>query len=199
MARASVVAGFVLLPFSVASVTASRLAAWLARRLSPDHVLPVGSVVFLLAMLGFVGWRHSLWQVVLALTVAGLGVGCTFAAMPSLIVRAVPPEETSSAMSFNQVLRYVGYSTGSALCAAVLLAHTAPGAALPSNEGYHVAGLIGAGVWLLTAVVSVVLPLHGRRRRAAATALGRPDAVEEEMLVEESVADALPYPHPSVR
>lgn len=192
-----VVAGLILLPFSVASVTASRIAAWLARRLSPDHVLPVGSVVFLLAMLGFLGWRHSLWQVVLALTVAGLGVGCTFAAMPSLIVRAVPPEETGSAMSFNQVLRYVGYSTGSALCAAVLLAHTPPGATLPSDEGYHVAALIGAGVWLLTAVVSVALPLHGHRRAAAA--LGAHDAVEEELLVEESVADGLPYPHPAVR
>ena len=42
--------------------------------------------------------------------VAGLGVGCTFAALPGLIVAAVPPAETGSAMSFSQVLRYVGYS-----------------------------------------------------------------------------------------
>jgi predicted MFS family arabinose efflux permease len=176
-----VVAGLVLLPFSVASFAASKVAPVIARRTSPDIVLPVGSVMFFLAMLAFLLVRDSLWQVLLTMSVAGLGVGCTFAAMPGLIVRSVPRAETGSAMSFNQVLRYVGYSAGSALSATVLEAHTAAGSALPSDDGYGAAALLGCVVWAVTVVVGLVLP----RRRAA---VREAEGVEEAVLVEERVA-----------
>ena len=61
------------------------------------------------------------------MAVAGLGVGAAFAAFPALIISAVPPHETGSAMSLNQVLRYVGFAVGSALTATVLAAATAGG------------------------------------------------------------------------
>ena len=38
---------------------------------------------------------------------SGIGVGMLFAALPGLIVGAVPATETGSAMSLNQVLRYI--------------------------------------------------------------------------------------------
>jgi predicted MFS family arabinose efflux permease len=183
-----VVAGLVLLPFSIASFTASKVAPVIARRTSPDLVMPLGSVMFFLAMLAFLLVRDSLWQVVVTMTVAGLGVGCTFAAMPGLVVRSVPPEETGSAMSFNQVLRYVGYSAGSALSATVLEAHTSAGSVLPSDGGYGAAALLGCGVWAVTVVVGFVLP----RRRAAVRSV---DGVEESVLVKESIADAVPPSH----
>lgn len=164
-----VVSGLVLLPFSVGSVAASRVAPVLARRTSPDLVLPVGSLVFLAAMLSFALARSSLWMVFVTMGVAGLGVGCTFAAMPGLIVRAVPPAETGSATSVNQVLRTVGYAAGSALSATVLEAHTAAGQRLPAGSGYGTAAAIGCGVWMLTAVLSFVLP--GRTVRPSATSL----------------------------
>ncbi len=162
------VAGLILLPFSLASVAASRVAAFLARRGSPERVLPMGCGLFLLAMLAFVVARTSYWQVIGTMMLAGLAVGCTFAVMPALIVRAVPLQETGSAMSFNQVLRYVGYSVGSALSATVLQAHTPRGHALPSASGYGVAGLLGCGVWALAVALSIGLP--GRR-----SAIPRPD------------------------
>ena len=179
------VAGLVLLPFSVASVAASKVAPVVARRASPALVLPVGSAMFALAMLTFLLARGSLWQVVATMTVAGLGVGCTFAAMPGMIVRSVPAEETGSAMSFNQVLRYVGYSTGSALSATVLAAHTPAGAVLPTGSGYTAAAVLGCAVWAVTVVVGLVLP----RRRAD---LREPGTDEEALLVEESLPDGLP-------
>lgn len=136
-----VVTGLVLLPFSLASLSASRLTPILGRR-APAAVLPVGGLVLLLGALTFALVRHALWEVVVAMSVTGLGVGVIFAALPGLIVRAVPPEETGSAMSFNQVLRYVGYSAGSALSATVLAAHTPIGQRLPTGGGYELAGLV---------------------------------------------------------
>lgn len=179
-----VVTGLVLLPFSMTSVAASRVAPLLAGRTSPDAVLPFGSAIFLLAMLLFAFVRSSLWEVFAVMAIAGLGVGCTFAAIPGLIVRAVPVRETGSAMSFNQVLRYVGYSTGSALSAAVLEAHTPVGRLLPLGSGYQLAALIGCGIWVLTAALSLLLPRTGSGQ-------------VERLLVEESVADALPFDRPA--
>ncbi|MFC5720617.1 MFS transporter [Streptomyces gamaensis] len=157
-----VVTGLILLPFSAASVVSSRLAGLLARRLSTKAVLPVGCAVSLAAMACFGFARDSLWELFLAMGIAGLGVGCTFAAMPGLIVGAVPAHETGSAISFNQVLRCVGYSAGSALSATVLQAHTPAGRTLPSADGYGTAALLGCVVWLVTIVVSVVLPARSR-------------------------------------
>jgi predicted MFS family arabinose efflux permease len=178
------VAGLVLLPFSATSVAASRFAPFLARRTTPDAVLPVGCVMFLLAMLAFAFARDSLWQAFVTMAVAGLGVGCTFAALPGMIVRAVPPQETGSAMSFNQVLRYVGYAVGSVLSATILEAHTATGRPLPSSSGYGAVALVGVVVLAVSTVLSVALPLGAR------------SATPDQVLVDESIADGLPYEEP---
>ena len=175
-----VVAGLVLLPFSMASVLSSRLAAFIARRISPLAVLPTGCGIFVLAMLEFALARGDMLHVVIAMTIAGLGVGCTFAAMPGLIVRSVPPHETGSAMSFNQVLRYVGYSTGSALSATILEMHTPVGAALPTDRGYGAIAWVGCGLWIASGIVSYVVPKRGSA------------APVDEALADESVADAVP-------
>ena len=173
-----VVAGLVLLPFSIASVTASKVAPLLARRTSADRVLPIGCGIFITATLLFVLARGSLWEMFAVMAVAGLGVGCTFAALPGLIVRSVPAEETGSAMSFNQVLRYIGYSIGSALSATVLEAHTPQGQALPTERGYDVTALIGCGVLVVAGILSFVLS-------------SREHAPVDEVLAEESIADGL--------
>ncbi|TQF01230.1 MFS transporter [Kitasatospora acidiphila] len=180
-----VVAGLALLPFSVMSVLSSKVVPVLARRTSTAAVLPVGCAVSLLSMLVFLSAHQHLWQILVVMAVAGLGVGCTFAVMPGLIVSSVPAREIGSAVSFNQVLRYIGYSTGSALCGAILQAHTAAGHRLPSESGYRAALLFGCVVWVLIGLVTIVLP-----RRAAAVA--RRASVDEELMVEESLADIAP-------
>jgi hypothetical protein len=47
--------------------------------------------------------------------ILGVGLGATSAAIPGLIVGAVPEEQTGSALGFFQVVRYIGFSLGSAL------------------------------------------------------------------------------------
>ncbi|MGF1427128.1 MFS transporter [Kitasatospora sp. LaBMicrA B282] len=176
-----VVAGLVLLPFSVVSVLSSKLVPVLVRRTSTAVVLPIGCAVSLVSVVLFLVARGQLWELLLVMAIAGLGVGCTFAVMPGLIVSSVPAHEVGSAVSFNLVLRYVGYSAGSALCGAVLQAHTAPGQLLPSDAGYRFAALISCGVWLVVGLVTIVLP-----RRAAAAV--EPATVDEELMVDESIA-----------
>ncbi|NEM04420.1 MFS transporter [Geodermatophilus normandii] len=158
-----VVAGLVLLPFSAASVLGGRLARLLADRLGQHLVLPVASLVQCAAFVLFGLARTDLWQLFVVMGIAGLGVGASFAAFPALVVSAVPPSETGSATSLNQVLRYVGFALGSTLTATLLAAATPEGGA-PAAAGYTALAVVGAAVCVLTAVVCWLT--LGRRRPA---------------------------------
>lgn len=162
LGRTVVMAGLALTPFSLGSFLANRLTPALVRRTSPRAVLPMSCLVLLAAMAIFTSWRGNMTQIMAVMFVAGLGVGVLFAVVPGFLVRSVPPHETGSAMSFNQVLRYIGYAVGSALSAAVLEGHTDDGAAYPAAGGYTAVGLLSCGVWLAAAVVTVVVPMRRR-------------------------------------
>ena len=153
-----VVAGLILLPFSLASVVAGRVARTVADRSGARLVLPMAALVQSGAFVLFLLARTQLWELFVLMAVAGFGVGAAFAAFPALIISAVPPEETGSAMSLNQVLRYIGFAVGSALTATVLAASSAAGTAAPGARGYDVVAVIGLAVCLTTAVVTWVIP-----------------------------------------
>lgn len=162
-----VVAGLILLPFSAASVLSGRLARMLADRAGPGFVLPVAALVQGCAFVLFAVTRTDLWQLFLVMAVAGLGVGAAFAAFPAQIIAAVPAEETGSAMSVNQVLRYIGFAAGSALTATLLAAARPTAGGAPGSGGYLALACVGIGVCLLTAVVTGTM---SRREHAMSTA-----------------------------
>jgi MFS family permease len=154
----AVVAGLLLLPFSVGSVVAGRLAPVISDRWSPRVLLPLGAVLLGIADVLFGLERGSLWMICVDMAVAGLGVGTSFSGLPALVVAAVPRRETGSAMSLNQVLRYSGFSLGSATTATVLAATTPSGAADPTSTGYTVIAAIGLATCVVMAVVTWLLP-----------------------------------------
>ncbi|MGQ4514150.1 MFS transporter [Streptomyces sp. DW26H14] len=181
-------AGLALTPFSAASAVSTRLTRAAVTRISSGAALALGSVVGLLA-LAMLSFAHgSLWEIFVAMALAGLGVGAIFAVVPGLIVGSVPLHETGSATSFNQVIRYVGYAAGSTLSAVVLAARTPSGSSLPVDGGYTEAGLIGCAMWIATAVVALLLPrLRDRMRDASAIATVAPG---DRVLADEGLADA---------
>src|SRR5690606_20945125 len=107
--------------------------------------------------------------------------GFTTGAMPGFIVRAVPSNEVGSATGFYQVIRGIGLSLGSALSAAVLLMHTPDGAALPALDGFRTVLVLAAGLCVVTAVVSYLLP----GRHSAERALSAADAAAVDTMSEE--------------
>jgi MFS family permease len=153
-----VVAGLILLPFSLASVVAGRVARSFTDRAAARLVLPLAALVQSGAFVLFLLARTELWQLFVVMAVAGFGVGAAFAAFPALIISAVPAHETGSAMSLNQVLRYIGFAVGSALTATVLAASTAPGTSAPDSSGYGTIAVIGFAVCVTTAVVTWLIP-----------------------------------------
>ena len=147
--------GLVFIPFSATSVLSQQVTALLLKRLRPAQILPLACLPVLASLLLLAGDRHGLTQLLIVMGLAGFGVGSVFAVMPGLIVGAVPAGQTGSAISFNQVLRLVGYATGSALSAVILQGFTATGAAFPSDHGFTVAALLGGLLWVVAAVLVV--------------------------------------------
>jgi len=169
-----VVTGLILVPFSVGSLAAGRLVRVLVRTQPPVRLLPVSCLLSLAALLTFALAHGALWEIFVTMALAGLGVGMNFAVTPGLVVASVPAHETGSAMSFNQVVKYIGYSAGSALSAVILQAATAHGQSLPPESGYRTGALTGCAVWAATALAAYVLVRTGGRGVSTRVRDGRP-------------------------
>lgn len=165
-----VVSGLVLVPYAATNFVASRFLGMYERRFGTRSMIPLGSLIFAFGT-GFFALEHAhLWEAFVVSGIAGFGMGFTYAAMPGFIVRAVPQSETGSATGFYQVLRSIGLTLGSALSAAVLMAHTPAGSALPEVGGFRMALIIASALGVVTAVISFVLPGLATGRRVASGA-----------------------------
>jgi MFS family permease len=152
------VAGLCLVPFSVFSIASSRALPWLTRMVGLRALLPVGSLVIALGGVFFALFHTALWQAFVMMAILGVGFGSTFAAIPGLIVRSVPESETGSAMGFYQVIRYIGFSLGSALAASVLASNTPAGSQLPRLAGYTTVIWIGIAICVAAAALAWLMP-----------------------------------------
>nr|WP_055501806.1 MFS transporter [Nonomuraea pusilla] len=155
------VAGLVLVPFSALGFVGGKLVRPLRRRLTAAAVLACGGTAVLAALALFALARGQLWLSFAVMGMLGLGVGVFSAAMPAVILAATPAEETSSVMSFNQVVRSVGFSIGSALGGLTLAANTPAGSVFPTDAGYTAASWLGAAAMAVT--VAAALALSGVR------------------------------------
>lgn len=151
------VAGLVLVPFSILGFLGGKLVPPLRARLAPTTVLALGGVAVLAALVVFALTRDQLWLSFAVMGLLGLGVGVFSAAMPAAILIVTPAAETSSAMSFNQVIRSVGFSIGSALGGLTLVANTPAGSTFPTDIGYTTAAWVGAATMTITIVAALAL------------------------------------------
>jgi MFS family permease len=153
-----VVAGLCLVPFSVVGLAGARMLPFSTRLVGPRNLLPVGCLVVAAGGLVFAVFHDHLWGAFAMMGVLGLGYGLTYAAIPGIIVRAVPESETGSATGFYQVVRYIGFSVGSALAASVLASETPAGSRLPRLAGYTTVTWIGIAICVAAAILAWVLP-----------------------------------------
>ncbi len=155
------VAGLVLVPFSVMGFIAGRLFPRLHGRLQPSALLATSAGIVLGGFVIFAVARGRLLEPLVSMAVLGFGVGSFSSAMPGVILEVTPKAETSSAMGFNQVVRSVGFSVGSAIGGLILAANTESGHRFPVNSGYTMASWIGMGLLAFTVVISVRLSRIG--------------------------------------
>lgn len=145
--------GLLIMPLSLATLASSRLAVLLSTRFGVATTMVTGALGTVAGLLVLAFAHQHLGEIGLSMGLLGIGVGMTYAAMPGLIIRAVPPEETGSATGMNQAARVVGGSFGSALGATLLAFGSTTANGAPVESRYTIALVTAACVCLLGAAV----------------------------------------------
>ncbi|KAB7741463.1 MFS transporter [Nostocoides sp. F2B08] len=132
--------GLVMLPSGILMVAMAPLSASLIIRVGPRSVLIAGAVIMAAGLVVRALLYGSIIEVMIAAGIASLGTALAFAAMPTLIMRAVPITETASANGLNTLLRSIGTSSASALVAAVFASAVIDidGSAVPTLAAYQI-------------------------------------------------------------
>ncbi|MDN4161980.1 MFS transporter [Nocardioides abyssi] len=106
------------------------------------------------------------WQLLLVSCILSAGVGIGYAAMPTLILDAVPPREAGAAVGLNALMRSVGTTVSAAVMGTLLTSKTMPvgdGFEIPTEGAFQLCFLVGA----IAAFVGVAIAATIPRRRAA--------------------------------
>lgn len=109
-----------LLPSSLVSLVAAQLAGALVRRTGPRRTLAMGAVTGVVGFALLAAWHSSSAAVVGSGMLVGVAVAFGFAALPAVLLAAVPPEQTGVANGVNSVARSLGSAVASALVATLV-------------------------------------------------------------------------------
>ncbi|MFT2815727.1 MFS transporter [Leifsonia sp. A12D58] len=138
----------------------------------PKFTLVLGVVVIALGYgVGLLG-MGSTWGLMVTGFVVNGGVALAYGAMPAIIMGAVPLSETAAANGFNTLMRSLGTTTGAAVIGLVLAQMTTDfgGFSVPSESGFRLALILGAGISVIAAIVAACIPAVAKRMPAKADA-----------------------------
>ncbi|MEE2033014.1 MFS transporter [Rhodococcus chondri] len=160
LGQTMVFAGLALAPAGLVMMALSPVSARITSRFGPRVTLAAGAATVGLGYLLAYFLYRDLWHIVVASMVIGAGVGLAYAAMPALIMAAVPLSESAAANSLNTLMRSVGTSTAAAVIGVVLAAMTTRigDAVIPSLEGFRLTFLIAAFASVVALLFTALIP-----------------------------------------
>ena len=159
-------AGLLMLPMLVTMAVGGTLSGPIAPRFSVKAQVVWGSVLIMVACVGFAGFHDEPWQLAIATAVYGLGLGLAYASMTSLIVQNVPRHQTGAATGMNTNIRTIGGSIGTAVVSSIVTSHLQSNG-LPHESGYTDAFVVLAVIAAAAVVLALLVPTA--QRRAAST------------------------------
>ncbi|WP_245573445.1 MFS transporter [Amycolatopsis benzoatilytica] len=164
-------AGLCLAPNGLVMMALSPVSARLTNRYGARVTLMTGAIVIAVGYVFAIFLMSNAIELIIASVIIGGGVGVAYAAMPALIMSAVPVTETASANGLNSLMRSVGTSTSSAVMA-TMLAHltiTVGTFTVPSLAGFRATFVVAAVAAVAGLALTAVVP----RVRAASPELAR--------------------------
>ncbi|MEU6737208.1 MFS transporter [Streptomyces physcomitrii] len=159
-----VASGLCLLPNGLIMLLFSPLSARISASRGPRITLALGAVVIALGYVVRIADSHALWVIVLGGAVVSTGTTLAYSALPTLILRAVPVEQTASSNGVNVLMRTIGQALCSAAVAAILVHHTSTvgGVPVPTLHGYLMAFALAGTVALVACAAALAIPAEPR-------------------------------------
>ncbi|MYW68712.1 MFS transporter [Streptomyces sp. SID8379] len=170
--------GLWMMPGGLMMMIVAPLGGKLTGKQGPKVTLLLGSVVIAIGYGISVFLMGAAWQLTVVMCVITAGVGLAYGAMPALIMGGVPQSETAAANSFNTLMRSIGTSASSAVIGVVLsqMTVTLGGYVLPSEDAFRTGMLIGCGVAVAAALITLTIPY----RKAMTPAAPEPGPTQEQ-------------------
>lgn len=167
-------AGLALAPGGFVMMALSPVSAKLSARRGPKVTLALGALVIAAGYVVALFLNGSVWEIILASMVISAGLGLAFAAMPALIMGAVPITETAAANGLNSLMRAIGTSSSAAVITVVLTSMTMDLGpyTLPTMDAFRVAFLLAIGAAVAAAVLAACIPSGGAAATHGAVAHG---------------------------
>lgn len=166
-------AGLLMIPGSLSMLLFGPLSGLLGARHGHRVSLALGSVLSAVGLILLAAFHGSDLAVGGWFFLVSAGIGFAFAAMPNLILAAVPADQTGQATGFNAVVRSVGSSIGTQVTAVIVVSSAAAGSLVPRDSGYTSAFVLCAVVMGVAAVVAFLVPsVAGHRHVRTGDELG---------------------------
>jgi MFS family permease len=151
-------AGLFMLPSTAVMLVAGPLAGSMAGRVGSKLPLLIGTACASASFVLLAVAHDQQWQIVVAVSLLGLGIGLSFASMANLIVDAVPQHQTGEATGMNTIMRTVGGAFGAQIAAAIITSHVEPGTSFPTEAGFTTAFVMGAVSVAVAFVAATLIP-----------------------------------------
>lgn len=154
------IASLCLMPSGLVMWALASTAARVTDRRGARTSLLIGIAVITIGYALAIGLMTEVWHTVLVATLVGFGVGFAYAAMPTLIMAAVPASETAASNGLNSVMRTLGSTSASAVIGVILSVNvvTVNGVTTPSTFGFQLTFALCAGAALIGLVLTLMLP-----------------------------------------
>ncbi|MDQ1065229.1 MFS transporter [Streptomyces canus] len=151
-------AGLLMLPGCLIMLVTGPVSGALAQRFHAKLPLALGGLASA-AGLVMLAVQHGSQAAVLGwTTVLFTGLGLSFAAIPNLVVDAVPATKTGEATGLNALVRSVGSSLGTQVVAGILAGSITAARPLPTDHAYTIAFLADAAGSLVAALAASLVP-----------------------------------------
>jgi MFS family permease len=171
--------GLWMMPGGLVMMAVAPVGGKISGKHGPKVTLLLGTIVIALGYGLSVFMMGSPWQLTVVMCVITGGVGLAYGAMPALIMGGVPQSETAAANSFNTLMRSIGTSVSAAVIGVVLSQMTVKAGpfTLPSEDAFRTGMLIGCGVAVVAALITLAIP-YKRPGAVATTAAAAEPATE---------------------
>ncbi|MFJ2830596.1 MFS transporter [Streptomyces sp. NPDC087263] len=151
-------AGLLLLPACLMMLVAGAVCGKLSAKAGGKVPLALGMLTAA-AGLGLLAAEHgSVTTIVIYSMIVFAGIGMAMAAMPNLIVGAVPRSMTGQATGVNALIRSLGSSIGSQVAATLLAGSVTAGMLLPTDHAFGEAFAIGAVAAAVAGAAALLIP-----------------------------------------
>jgi MFS family permease len=151
-----VVSGLYLLPSTIGMSILGIYAGWISARFGSRAALLTGTAFTTASFALLTVAHHHPYELLIAASLLGVGVGLAFAALGNLIVQAVSNHQTGVASGMNTVMRTLGGALGGQLSATFIAAHTAHGH--PAVTGFTETFAMATGFLLVCLLAGVLVP-----------------------------------------